>query len=310
MALATIHVRETPTVDNPSQQPPASAAPRWRLPRAVIAAIPVFLVNLCAFFGQFAFLHDHLGWPLPGQVIVALTLESIAVYIAYHAHVAQLADDPSFRLRLAAEAFALVIAALNYSHYAGPHWRPTFAAVTFGLMSAVSPWLWGIHSRRESRDTLKARGLIESHAVRLGPTRWLWHPWRCARVMRLATWEGTSAPREAIAAWEARRAAAELPPVTVSAELLRAMPTRERFAFACGRLDSIDSAAAPRLLDSLGAPMDASLAREYRRQLEESAAVPAAEAIETNPPRPRRTRVGSRAASNGRPVPSDVGDLS
>jgi hypothetical protein len=160
-----------------------------------------------------------------------------------------------------------VISALNYSHYAD-RWHPTFPAVAFGLMSAISPWLWGIHSRRESRDSLKARGLIEPHAVRLGATRWLWHPVRCARVYWMATWEGIAHPADAIAAWELRRAAAELPPVEVSAELLRAMSARERWAFACGRLNAIDSAAAPRLLESLGAPIDASGARDYRRQLE------------------------------------------
>lgn len=325
MALATIYARETPAVDNPENtpqpspalhdSPAASAAPRWRPPRAVIAAIPVIAVNLCAFFGQFAFLRSHLHWPAPGQALVALTLESIAVYIAYHAHVAQKADDPSFRLRLAAEAFALVIASLNYDHYAAPHWRPTFAAVTFGLMSAVSPWLWGIHSRRESRDALKARNLIESHAVRLGATRWLWHPWRCAGVMRLATWEGTSAPGAAIAAWEARRAAAELPPVDVSVELLRAMTARERFAFACGRLNAIDSGAAPRLLDSMGAPIDPSSARDFRRQLESFAAGPGepvegTEAMEYMPDKARPRGRRTRAAANGQaPAPDDVAEV-
>src|SRR5712691_9200639 len=197
---------ETPVMNHTPPSPPAaSGRPPRRPPRAVIAAVPVVAVNLCAFFGQFAFLHDHLHWWIGGVALVALTLESIAVYLAYHAHVAQLADDPAFRLRLSAELFALVIAALNYSHYAGPHWRPTFAAVTFGLMSAVSPWLWSIHSHRESRDMLKARGLIDSHAVRLGATRWLWHPVRCALVMWLATWEGIDRPGDAIAAWDARR---------------------------------------------------------------------------------------------------------
>lgn len=253
--------------------PPTPAEkPRRRPPRAVIAAVPVVAVNLCAFAGQFSFLHDHLHWPLAGVILVALTLESIAVYIAYHAHVAQAADDPSFRLRLAAELFALVISALNYSHYAGPHWRPTFAAVTFALFSAISPWLWGIHSHRESRDTLKARGLIEPHSVRLGTTRWLWHPIRCARVYWLATWEGIDKPSEAIAAWEARRNAIDLPPVDVTPELLAAMSHRERIAFAFGRLNSIDSANAPKLLDSMGVPTDPSTGRKFRAALEEAAA--------------------------------------
>jgi hypothetical protein len=161
---------------------------------ALAAAVPVVLVNAVAFAGQLAFLREHLPWPLAGQVMMAVALESIAIYLAFHAHLAQLANDSALRLRLGAYGFALIIAACNYSHYAGPHWRPTFAAVAVALCSAVSPWLWGIHSRRASRDALLASRLIEPHALRLGPTRWLWPPLRSARVMWLATWEGDRRP--------------------------------------------------------------------------------------------------------------------
>ena len=132
-------------------------------------------------------------------MLVALALESIAVYLAWQAHLAQLADDSALRLRLAAYGIALLIGALNYSHFMRPGWRPTVAAVTFGMMSAISPWLWSVHSRRVSRDALKARGLIEPHAVRLGATRWTWHPWRSACVMWRATWLGETDPAKAIA---------------------------------------------------------------------------------------------------------------
>ena len=174
--------------------------------RAAVAAIPVVLVNTVAFAGQLAFLRAHLPWPFAGQVMMAVALESIAVYLAFHAHAALLANDSALRLRLASYGFALLIGALNYSHYAGPGWRPTFAAVAVGLMSASSPWLWAIHSRRASRDAMLAAGLIEPHALRLGPTRWLWHPYRSARVMWTATWEGVTEPREAVSQWQATRA--------------------------------------------------------------------------------------------------------
>lgn len=167
--------------------------------RAWLAAVPIVLVNSVAFAGQLAFLRGHLPWPLGGQVLVAVTLESVAVYLAWQAHLALAADDSAMRLRLAAYGFAAVIGIMNYSHYMAPGWRPTFAAVTFGLMSVSSPWLWSVHSRRASRDALKARGLIESHAVRLGATRWMWHPWRSAKVMWHATWKGENDPVKAIA---------------------------------------------------------------------------------------------------------------
>jgi hypothetical protein len=189
-----------------SPWPHPAKADRWQAAirraarhRGWLAAIPVVLVNAVAFSGQLAFLRGHLPWPPAGQVLVAVTLESVAVYLAWQAHLALAADDSALRLRLAAYGFAAVIGVMNYSHWMAPHWRPTFAAVTFGLMSVSSPWLWSVHSRRASRDALKAKGLIEPHAVRLGGTRWTWHPWRCVRVMSRASWQGENDPAMAIA---------------------------------------------------------------------------------------------------------------
>jgi hypothetical protein len=166
--------------------------------RGWLAAIPVILVNSVAFGAQLGFWRVHV--PLVFEaVLVALALESIAIYLAWHAHLAQLADDSALRLRLAAYGMALLIGSLNYSHFCGPDWRPTVEAVTFGMMSAISPWLWSVHSRRVSRDALKVKGLIEPHAVRLGATRWFWHPRPCVRVMSRATWVGENDPAKAIA---------------------------------------------------------------------------------------------------------------
>ena len=166
--------------------------------RGWLAAVPIVLVNAVAFCGQLSFLRVHLPWPLGGQVLVAVTLESVAVYLAWQAHLALTAGDSALRLRLAAYGFALVIGVMNYSHWMAAGWRPTFAAVTFGLMSVSSPWLWSVHSRRVSRDALLATGDLEKHAVRLGVTRWLWHPVRSVRVMSWATWHGVTRPGEAI----------------------------------------------------------------------------------------------------------------
>jgi len=183
------------------QNPIHPVASHWRTwAPAVLAAVPVIGVNAVAFAGQLGFLREHLPWPLAGQVLVAAVLESVAVYLAYQAHVAQVANDTSLRLRLAAYAFALVIGVMNYSHWAGPGWSPTFAAVAFGLMSASSPWLWSVYSRRRSRDVLLKAGLVEPHALRLGAIRWMWHPVKSWRVMSHATWLGTTDPAAAIGA--------------------------------------------------------------------------------------------------------------
>lgn len=196
---------ETPAPDKRADTGPDTGGrgPGWRhamsAHRAWLAAVPIVLVNSVAFCGQLAFLRGHLHWTPAGQILVGVTLESVAVYLAWQAHLALAADDSAMRLRLASYGFAAVIGTMNYSHYMSHGWRPTFAAVTFGLMSVSSPWLWSVHSRRSSRDALKARGLIEPHAVRLGATRWAWHPWRSTRVMFRATWAGENDPARAIA---------------------------------------------------------------------------------------------------------------
>lgn len=170
------------------------------------AAVPVALVNATAFIGQFGWVQQHVPWAVPLQVMFAVTLESVAVYLAWHAHLAQLANDSAGRLKLGAYSFALVIGAMNYSHYASS-WHPNALAVSLGLMSALSPWLWGVHSRRASRDRLMERGLVEEHAVRLGANRWTWHPVRSTKVMFHATWIGESNPKTAIEAAETITAA-------------------------------------------------------------------------------------------------------
>src|SRR5690348_6514139 len=100
--------------------------------RAAGLAVPVLLVNAVAFIGQFGYLREHLPWATIGVVMAALALESIAIYLQWHAHLAQLANDSALRLRLASYALAVVIGAMNYSHYALPGFKPTAAAVLCG----------------------------------------------------------------------------------------------------------------------------------------------------------------------------------
>jgi hypothetical protein len=152
---------------------------------------------------------------------------------------------------------------MNYSHYAAPHWRPTFAAVAIGLCSAASPWLWGVHSRRASRDALRAKGLIEPHALRLGTTRWMWHPVRSAQAMWHATWEGITNPAEALAAAQSRK----LPAFDLDTATLAAMPGQARLAAAFGALGAVDVPRALALLKERGAPLDQSHGYQLRRQM-------------------------------------------
>jgi len=170
------------------------------------------------------FWRTHLPWPLPADVVFAIALESIAVFLAFHAHLAQLADDSALKLRLASYGFGAIIGVLNASHYL-VNGRLTAAALGMGLMSASSPWLWAVHSRRANRDRLREAGLIEAHAMRIGQTRFMWHPVRSVRVMRFAAWDGIRRPDEAIPLWEkhtGQRASARHKTETVSGGDVRA----------------------------------------------------------------------------------------
>jgi hypothetical protein len=193
----------------------------------IITAIPLILVNIVAVSGQYAFLREHLPWPWYGAVVFAAALESAALFLAYMAHMALMSLDTSMRLRLGAISFALLAGIMNYSHYAS-HNRPTFVAVATGIMSASSPWLWAVYSRRVSRDRLMQLGLIEPGAVRLGFNRWLMFPARSFRVYRNAAWAGIREPAEAISAYGASTAEPEPEPepVTVTERIITPEPAR------------------------------------------------------------------------------------
>ena len=168
----------------------------WRI---AVATPSIIAVNLTAVIAQYQFMHAHLPtWGKGGQILFAFTLESIAVMLSYFAHLALVSGDSATRLRMNSYLFALGIGIMNASHFIH-NGHITFEAIAVGICSASSPWLWGIYSRRQSRDALQAQNLIEGHAVRLGINRWLFHTRNSFRVFRLATWKGIQNPVEAIA---------------------------------------------------------------------------------------------------------------
>lgn len=168
----------------------------------LIVILPLLLVNGIAITGQMGWAKDNLPtWGLAGQIAFAFGLESVAVFLAYHAYLCEKRNDSALRLKLASYAFALFVASINYSHYAKQWNKPDAVAIVVGMMSAASPILWGIYSRSESRAILFQRGLIDEHMLRMG-NRWIWHPIRSFKVMYWATWEGENKPHKAIAGWE------------------------------------------------------------------------------------------------------------
>jgi hypothetical protein len=170
---------------------------------SIPATAAIILVNGVSISGQVIFWRSHLPWPIILCIGFAVALESVAIFLAYHASKAELAQDSAFKLRIVSYAFGVIIGGLNASHFLN-HGHLTAASIGMGLLSASSPWLWAIHSRREARDELKARGLIDDRAVRLG-LRWFLFPADSFGVFRLAVWNGESNPIAAIRAWEAKR---------------------------------------------------------------------------------------------------------
>jgi hypothetical protein len=166
---------------------------------AIVTAMPIVLANAVSVVAQYAFFRSHLPhWGPVGAGLFAGALESMAVFLAYHAHAALMANDSASRLRLASYSTGLAIGAINASHFL-VHGSLTVEAASVGLLSASSPWLWGIHSRRQNRDQLLALGLIEPHSVRLGSTRWTFHPYRCLVVASRAAWTGEQDVNRAMA---------------------------------------------------------------------------------------------------------------
>ncbi|ETK36096.1 hypothetical protein [Microbispora sp. ATCC PTA-5024] len=170
-----------------------------RLRRALVLVAAIVGVNLVAVAGQVNAFHEGLGWPLPGALGAAAVVESIAIYVGWHAHVALIEGDSVFRLRAASYGIAALVAGLNYHHYA-TDWHPTDKAIMFGLASLLSPWLWAMHSRYVHRKQLRAAGLIDPRAPKFSMLRWLLHRAETWQALRWAVRHSEQSPAVAILA--------------------------------------------------------------------------------------------------------------
>jgi hypothetical protein len=169
--------------------------------RNAALVVPIVLTNAVAVSGQLLWGWEHLTAGLPQELAVAvvitfaLAIESIGIFLAVEAHQARMAGDASGFLLAGAYAVGLLAGALNYSHWID---RSDSAAVAFGVMSALSPWLWSIRSRSMHRADLRAKGLIDPRAVRFSTARKLLYPVRTLRAYRAAVWVGEVDPAKAV----------------------------------------------------------------------------------------------------------------
>lgn len=167
----------------------------------IALVVPVVLVNVFAVVGQAGWALDHLfgdgRLAVAAAVMFAVTVESVGVFLAAEAHRSLMAGDAALRLRLASYLVAGLAGALNYHHFA-PTLAPNTSAVTFGAMSAISPWMWAIRSRSLRRAELRAAGLIDPRTVRFSTARWLLWFRPTWEAYRRAVWLGEQDPLKAI----------------------------------------------------------------------------------------------------------------
>lgn len=195
---------------------------RQRKARAVFATklrpvLPLLLINGGAAYAQGAYAYSEIApadWNMPSRLAFAIAfaaaLESIAVYVQWHAHDALMlkAHATAASLRRAAWLIAAVVAAINYAHFANG-FSPTAAAVAFALLSLLSPWLWGLHTRRAQHVQLLAEdsSRIDDAGVEFSPRRRRMFPIRSLMAARWAIEHNERDPRKAWDGYHAERAA-------------------------------------------------------------------------------------------------------
>lgn len=180
---------------------------RRQLADKVVTIGPLLVVNTVAVGGQVAYGYGmppadwHPLARLAVAVAYAVAVESVALYVAWHAHDALMlkAYGTARRLRRASYAIAALVAALNYSHFAHPWDKPNAFAVGCGLLSLLSPWLWGLHSRRASNVRLLAEGLADEAGAEFSSKRRRHFPLRTLMATR---WSIENNEREPRLAWD------------------------------------------------------------------------------------------------------------
>ncbi|MGW5556832.1 hypothetical protein ACWER9_06370 [Micromonospora sp. NPDC003944] len=174
---------------------------------------PLLLVNAAAVGGQtaYAFTRTPATWHPVVRATVALvyaaTVESISLYVNWHAHDAllQSATGTAAEMRRRAYLIAAVVAAMNYSHFDGEHWTPTPFAVGSGMASLLSPWLWGLHTRRAQHVQLLRADLVDETGAVFDRKRRRAFPVRTWRAERWSIEHNVRDPRTAWAGYHAHR---------------------------------------------------------------------------------------------------------
>jgi hypothetical protein len=177
------------------------------------AVAPLLVVNALTVYGQLAYAMEHIApaaWPLFARVALsigfAVALESVSLYVQWHAHDALLLRSHSTARSLRRWSFliAAAVGAMNYSHFAAKGMHPTAAAIAFGMLSLLSPWMWGLHSRRVARIQLLKERRVDDAGAEFSTARKRAFPIRSWKAYRHSIDYGITDPREAWDAYNGR----------------------------------------------------------------------------------------------------------
>jgi hypothetical protein len=179
------------------------------------AVAPLLVVNALTVYGQLAYAMAEIApaaWPLWARVALsigfAVALESVSLYVQWHAHDALLLKSHSTARALRRWSFliAAAVGAMNYSHFAGKELHPTAAAIAFGMLSLLSPWMWGLHSRRSARIQLLKERRVDDAGAEFSTARKRAFPIRTMKAYRWSIDHNVTDPREAWDGYHGRMA--------------------------------------------------------------------------------------------------------
>lgn len=197
--------------------------------------VPLLIVNALAVYGQLAYAMENVaptGWLLPARVALSIgfaaAVESVALYVGWHAHDALLLKSHATarNLRRASYVIALGVAAMNYSHFAADGMHPTAAACAFGLLSLLTPWLWGLHTRRAAHLQLIQEHRADESGAEFSSARRRAFPILSWKARRYSIMHNITDPAEA---WTAFLASREpVPSVPVPSVPVPSVPVQRR----------------------------------------------------------------------------------
>ena len=184
--------------DGRAQDDDESRAADTRRPlAAIIAAVPIILVNTLAVIGQCQWASTHLHWGRPGQALFAGALEATALAVMYLAHTALIEGDSAWRQKMFAYLIACGSASVNWQEHSN-NWQPTPPAFVFAGASLLSPILWATYSKFAARIVMRAAGLIDKRAAKFSLARWVMFPRKTFKALRYSVWFSVQSPAEAI----------------------------------------------------------------------------------------------------------------